>query len=54
VQPAAGSGSALIPRVGWEVAVSFLEGDPDQPIILGSVFNPDRMPDDPPRVTSDP
>jgi type VI secretion system secreted protein VgrG len=54
VQPAAGSGSVLIPRVGWEVAVSFEDGDPDEPIILGSVFNPGRMPDDPPRVTSEP
>jgi type VI secretion system secreted protein VgrG len=33
-----------IPRVGQEVIVDFLEGDPDQPIIVGSVFNPDQMP----------
>ena len=43
-QPNAGSGSTVIPRVGWEVVVSFLEGDPDQPIIVGSLFNPDRPP----------
>jgi len=24
--------------------VDFLEGDPDRPIIVGSVFNPDQMP----------
>jgi type VI secretion system secreted protein VgrG len=28
-----------IPRVGWEVIVSFLEGDPDQPLITGRVYN---------------
>jgi type VI secretion system secreted protein VgrG len=33
-----------IPRVGQEVIVDFLEGDPDQPIVVGSVFNPDQMP----------
>lgn len=38
------SGSVVIPRVGWEVVVSFLEGDPDQPIILGSVYNPEHLP----------
>lgn len=34
-----GFGSMLIPRVGEEVLVSFLGGDPDQPIIVGRVFN---------------
>jgi type VI secretion system secreted protein VgrG len=34
----------VLPRVGWEVVVAFLEGDPDQPIIVGSVYNPDRLP----------
>lgn len=34
-----GFGSMLIPRVGEEVLVSFLSGDPDQPIIVGRVFN---------------
>lgn len=33
-----------IPRIGQEVIVDFLEGDPDQPIIVGSVYNPDTMP----------
>jgi type VI secretion system secreted protein VgrG len=36
-----GAGFAL-PRVGDEVIVGFLEGDPDQPIILGTVPNPVR------------
>lgn len=33
-----------IPRVGQEVIVDFIEGDPDSPIIVGSVYNPDTMP----------
>ena len=33
-----------IPRVGQEVVVDFLEGDPDQPIITGRVYNQDNMP----------
>jgi type VI secretion system secreted protein VgrG len=37
-------GMIHIPRIGQEVVVSFLEGDPDQPIIVGSVFNADYMP----------
>jgi type VI secretion system secreted protein VgrG len=32
-------GSVSTPRIGHEVIVDFLEGDPDQPIILGSVHN---------------
>jgi len=37
-------GSMHIPRIGQEVIVSFLEGDPDQPIITGRVFNGENMP----------
>ena len=37
-------GAVHIPRIGQEVIVDFQEGDPDQPIILGSVYNPDMMP----------
>ena len=37
-------GMIFIPRVGQEVIVDFLEGDPDQPIITGSVYNADQMP----------
>ena len=37
-------GSVFTPRVGQEVIVDFLEGDPDQPIIVGSVYNAENMP----------
>ncbi len=34
-----GWGTMFIPRMGSEVVVSFLEGNPDNPIIIGSVYN---------------
>jgi type VI secretion system secreted protein VgrG len=37
-----GWGAITIPRVGQEVLVSFLEGDPDRPIITGRVYNADQ------------
>lgn len=37
-------GSQFIPRVGQEVIVAFLEGDPDQPIIVGEVYNEENLP----------
>ncbi|HVR64887.1 MAG TPA: type VI secretion system tip protein TssI/VgrG [Polyangia bacterium] len=37
-------GSIHIPRMGQEVIVDFLEGDPDRPIITGRVYNADNMP----------
>lgn len=37
-------GSIQIPRIGQEVIVSFLEGDPDRPIITGRVYNGDNLP----------
>ncbi|NMH64088.1 type VI secretion system tip protein TssI/VgrG [Shewanella salipaludis] len=37
-------GSAFFPRRDQEVLVEFLNGDPDQPIIVGSVYNSDHMP----------
>ena len=37
-------GAMFIPRIGMEVVVHFLEGDPDQPIITGCVYNPQTMP----------
>jgi type VI secretion system secreted protein VgrG len=45
-QPWAGTGwgAIFLPRKGQEVLVDFLEGDPDRPIIIGSVYNSDEMP----------
>jgi type VI secretion system secreted protein VgrG len=37
-------GGMAVPRMGQEVIVDFLEGDPDQPIITGRVYNADQMP----------
>ena len=45
-QPTAGKGwgGVSIPRIGQEVLVDFLEGDPDRPIIIGRVYNGEQMP----------
>ena len=37
-------GMIHVPRIGQEVIVTFLEGDPDRPIITGRVYNGDSMP----------
>ncbi len=37
-------GASHWPRIGQEVIVDFFEGDPDQPIIVGTVYNADQMP----------
>ena len=37
-------GAIHIPRMGQEVVVDFLEGDPDQPLITGRVYNAAQMP----------
>ena len=37
-------GSVSVPRIGQEVIVDFLEGDPDQPLITGCVYNQMNMP----------
>jgi len=44
--PVAGKkwGIYTVPRIGQEVVVDFLNGDPDQPIIVGSVYNAESMP----------
>ncbi len=37
-------GGQFIPRIGHEVIVDFLEGDPDRPIVTGCVYNASTMP----------
>src|SRR5262249_14576211 len=37
-------GGIFIPRVGMEVVVDFLEGDPDRPLVVGCVYNGDNKP----------
>jgi type VI secretion system secreted protein VgrG len=46
MQPWAGSGwgFVFIPRIGMEVVVNFVNGDLDQPLVVGSVYNADNPP----------
>lgn len=37
-------GSVFTPRVGQEVVVSFIDGDPDNPLVVGSVYNGENKP----------
>ena len=39
-----GWGAQFIPRVGMEVVVQFLNGDPDRPLVTGAVYNGANMP----------
>jgi type VI secretion system secreted protein VgrG len=40
----AGWGAMYIPRIGHEVIVDFIEGDPDRPIIVGRVYHGNNQP----------
>ena len=58
MQPWAGTGWGFVflPRIGMEVVVTFVNGDPDQPLVVGSVYNgehrtPDLLPDEKTRST---
>jgi type VI secretion system secreted protein VgrG len=44
------AGFVTVPRIGQEVVVAFLEGDPDQPIIVGSVYDPNHLPPPTPKA----
>ena len=37
-------GGIVIPRVGQEAVVEFIEGDPDRPLVIGTVYNRDNTP----------
>lgn len=37
-------GAFFLPRIDMEVIVDFLEGDPDRPIVVGCVYNGDKLP----------
>jgi len=42
--PPGRTNEAFAPRVGSEVLVAFVEGDPSQPVVIGSLNNPSDMP----------
>jgi len=44
VSQTGGLGNIILPRVGQEVLVDFINGDPDRPIVVGRVFNESHMP----------
>jgi type VI secretion system secreted protein VgrG len=47
-----GWGSSFVPRIGHEVIISFLDGDPDRPIVTGSVYNGNNKPPYPSKTQS--
>jgi type VI secretion system secreted protein VgrG len=39
-----GFGHIVLPRIGQEVVVDYLSGDPDRPLVVGSLYNGDKKP----------
>jgi type VI secretion system secreted protein VgrG len=37
-------GSMILPRIGWELSIAFLEGNPDRPVALGKFYNATHLP----------
>jgi type VI secretion system secreted protein VgrG len=44
VSQTGGLGNVILPRVGHEVIIDFLDGNPDRPVVVGRVFNKENMP----------
>lgn len=38
------AGAMFLPRVGWEVDIGFLHGDPDRPVMLQKLYNDEQQP----------
>lgn len=45
-------GTSFIPRMGQEVIVNYIDGDPDRPLVTGAVYNADNMPTYPSKTQS--
>lgn len=45
-------GAQHVPRVGHEVLVAFMQGDPDRPVIVGRTYNPQSPPPYPPTASA--
>ena len=39
-----GYGALAVPRIGMEVLIGFLEGDPDQPLVIGCLYHAEHRP----------